>query len=123
MERRKGIRYRMKASVVFNWKRSRGERFQGAGMTRDVSVYGVFVLSPTCPPVDSIIQMDVVLPPQFSENKTRIKSEMRVLRVEHDVAGKGRSGFSAVGKGFALRAISNHQSYTRELAENREEQK
>ena len=114
----------MRAPVIFRWKKSRSERFQGEGVTRDVSVAGVYVLTSTCPPVDSIIQMDVVLQPLFSTPKTRIKAEMRVLRVEHDIASEGRSGFSAVGKGFSLHAISKQSSDPiTDSAEKREEQK
>jgi hypothetical protein len=40
---------------------------------------------------------------------------MMVLRVEHDVEGSKRSGFSAVGKGFSLRTFSKKAS--REVAE------
>lgn len=110
VERRKAIRYRMRVPVIFRWDRARSNRFQGEGTTRDVSVSGIYVLTPTCPPVNSIVQMEVVLLPPFSTSKARITAEMKVLRVEHDIAGKKRSGFSGAGKGFVLRAISKQLS-------------
>ncbi len=39
-----------------------------------------------------------------------MKSDMRVLRVEHDIAGNKRSGFSALGTGFSLRTFSKKAS-------------
>jgi hypothetical protein len=39
-----------------------------------------------------------------------MKADMKVLRVEHDIAGNKRSGFSAVGKGFSLRTFSERAS-------------
>src|ERR1019366_9966202 len=100
----------MRAPVLFHWKKSRNDRFQGEGITRDISGAGVYVLTATCPPVNSIVQMEVAFPQLQSAATMRIKAEMRVLRVEHDTAGEGRSGFSAVGKGFALRTISKQPS-------------
>jgi hypothetical protein len=70
--------------------------------------------------------MEVDLPRLHSAVKTRIKAEMRILRVEDDIAGEGRSGFSAsaVGKGFAVRATSKRQSRPiTGSAKKREEQK
>ena len=68
------------------------------------------MLTTTCPPVDSIIQIDVVIPRLFSVSKKEIKSKMRVLRVDEGIEGQGRTGFSAAGKGFSLRSISKRLS-------------
>jgi PilZ domain len=106
-ERRNSIRYRVTAQAIFRWKTSRRAHYRGEGTTRDISVTGVYVSTATCPPEDSIIQIDVVLPPPFSKVKTRIKAEMKVLRVEHNVADAGLSGFSAVCNGFSYPIASN----------------
>ena len=114
----------MRVPAIFRWKRSRSDHIQGEGTTRDISIAGVYVLTATCPPVNSIVQVEVVLPRLHSASKTRIKAEMKVLRLEHDIAGKKRSGFSAVGKGFVLRAISKQLSNPiTDSAEKLEEQK
>jgi hypothetical protein len=104
-ERRTAVRYRMKAPTIFQWKSLGSDRLQGEGATRDISVAGVFVFTAACPPVNSTIQMEVILPPLRTALNTRIKAEMKVLRVEHDLVEGGRSGFSAVGKGFSLRPV------------------
>jgi hypothetical protein len=102
----------MSASVLFCWNGPDKEYFQGQGVTRDMSVAGVFVLTATCPPVHSVVHAEVLLPPSDGGSKTTMKADMKVLRVEHDIGGDNRSGFSAVGNGFALRAISKQLSHS-----------
>jgi len=110
VERRKGIRYRMNASVLFRWSGPDHGQYQGEGVTRDMSVVGAFVVTSTCPPPNSAIQMEVYLPLSDGGSRALMKSEMTVLRVEHDIAGNKQSGFSAVGKGFSLRTFSDRAS-------------
>jgi hypothetical protein len=100
----------MHASVIFRWKGPNNERFQGEGATRDISVNGVFVLTAICPPANAVIQVEVLLPVSDGASKTRMKSDMAVLRVEHGIADTKRSGFSAIGKGFSLRTFSKKAS-------------
>src|SRR5450759_2795419 len=101
----------MRVPVIFRWKGSRSIHFQGEGSTRDISVAGVYVLTATCPSVNSIMQMEVVLPRLHGAAKTRIKADMKVLRIEHDIAGEGRCGFSAVGKSWRYApSRSKHQT-------------
>ena len=71
---------------------------------------GVFVLTAACPPIDSVVHAEVAFPRSDGDSKVEMKSEMRVMRVESDMANDRRSGFSAVGKGFALRAIPKQGS-------------
>ncbi len=100
----------MGTSVIFRWKRPDSQRFQGEGITRDISIEGVYVLTATCPPVNSLIHMEVFLPLSDGASKAQMKAEMTVLRVDHDIAGTNRSGFSAVGNGFLLRTFSKKAS-------------
>lgn len=100
----------MNASVLFRWNGPEDGHYQGEGVTRDMSVSGAFVLTSTCPPPNSVVQMEVFLPLSDGGSKALMKADMMVLRVEHDVAGNKRSGFSAVGKGFSLRTFSERAS-------------
>jgi hypothetical protein len=100
----------MNASVMFRWGGPENGHYQGEGVTRDMSVAGTFVLTATCPPPNSLVQMEVFLPLSDGGSKALMKADMMVLRVEHDVAGNKRSGFSAVGKGFSLRTFSDRAS-------------
>ena len=54
--------------------------------------------------------MEVFFPLSDDGSKALMNADMMVLRVEHEIGGKQRSGFSAVGKGFSLRTASNRAS-------------
>jgi hypothetical protein len=110
VERRNAIRYRMRTAVIFRWKGPHNECFQGEGVTRDMSVASVFVLTATCPPANALIQMEVLLPISDGVSNARMKSKMAVLRVDHTIAEDNRGGFSAVGSGFSLRTFSKKAS-------------
>lgn len=100
----------MSTAVIFRWKGPDNQRFQGEGATRDLSVEGVFVLTATCPPVNAQVHMQVILPLSDGASKAQMKADMTVLRVDHDVEGDKRSGFSAVGKGFMLSTFTERAS-------------
>ena len=100
----------MSTPVIFRWKGPDNERLQGEGVTRDMSVAGVFILTAACPPPNAVVQMEVLLPVSDGASKVRMKSDMTVLRLEHDIADNKRSGFSAVGKGFSLHTSSGQAS-------------
>ena len=102
----------MRTPVVFYWKGPDNRRFQAEGVTRDMSVSSVFVLTATCPPANAAIQIEVLLPVSDGASKARMRSDMTVLRVEHDLADTKRSGFSAIGNGFSLRTLSKKASRT-----------
>ena len=110
VERRKVIRYRMRAQVIFHWSGSHKDRIQGEGTTRDVSVAGAYILAATCPPVNAMVHMEIIPPPLSNASSTRIRGEMKVLRVEHDISCERRGGFSVVGKGFSVYAVSKEPS-------------
>lgn len=79
-----------------------------------MSVEGIFVMTATCPPPDALVHMEVILHLSNSGSTAQMKSVMKVLRVDHDLAGNNRSGFSATGKGFLLSTLSERAS--REVA-------
>ena len=62
MDMRKEIRYRLEAPAIFTWENFQNKRLQGEGLTRDISLLGAFILTPTCPPNMSIIRVEVALP-------------------------------------------------------------
>lgn len=109
-ERRKAKRYRIRANAIFRWSGPNDTCFQGAGSTRDMSVDAVFILTPTCPPKNAVVHVEVILPLSGGAFNARLKADMTVLRVDHNVAGTMLSGFSAVGPGFLLRTYSERAS-------------
>lgn len=104
------MRYRLNASAMFRWSGPEDGHYQGEGITRDLSVAGAYVLSATCPPPNAVIQMAVFFHLSDSGARAFMKADMVVLRVEHEVAGQNRSGFSAVSKGFSLSTTSERAS-------------
>jgi hypothetical protein len=112
-ERRKSIRYRVGVPALFYWKSGGGDHFQGEGITRDISVVGAYIMSATCPPADLPIDLEIILPSGPSVGKPRIKAKTRVLRVEHGVGGRARSGFSVMGDCFKLRTAPTVKSKLR----------
>jgi hypothetical protein len=95
MEMRKEIRYRLDAPVVFSWEGARHRRFQGEGITRDVSIQGAFILTATMPPPDCRIQVDLLLPSLAGlMAMMRITGKARVIRVEHPSADAWIHGFA-----------------------------
>jgi hypothetical protein len=99
MEMRKEIRYRLDAPALFYWESAEQRRLQGEGITRDISVFGAFIVSPTCPPVEAPVQFEVVLPSLAGAMPViRIKGEARVVRVDHPTGGPVENGFAVVSQ-------------------------
>src|ERR1700674_1610084 len=96
VERRSHIRYRLEIPAIFSWESSQRSRLQGEGITRDIGLEGAFIFTAACPPVETPIQLVLLLPPLTGAKATiRIKGEARVLRVgagreERDSGGCGR---------------------------------
>jgi hypothetical protein len=109
-ERRKVIRYRLSVPVVFSWASARRDRFRGEGSTRDISSIGAYILTPTSPPVDAEVNVEIMLSAPLGTNKAWITGKVRVRRVTHENTKHGQSGFSVVGQGFELRAKSENES-------------
>jgi hypothetical protein len=101
MELRRKLRYRVCAPAVFSWEGLRGDRLQGEGLTRDISVSGTFLFSPTCPPVDEPIQLDIFLSPlDGGVSRVQIRTRAWVVRVEHCLPENGQSGFAVSAADF-----------------------
>ena len=96
--------------VMFRWSGPEDGHYQGEGITRDISVAGAYVLTATCPPPNAVVQIEVFLPLSDGGTRALMKADMVVLRVEHEMAGKDRSGFSVAGKGFSLHTSSERAS-------------
>lgn len=98
------IRYRLSVPVVFSWMSAQGNRFRGEGSTRDISAVGAYILTPTSPPVDAAVKVEIMVSAVIGSTKARIKGRMRVQRVKHEVTKSGKSGFSVVGRWDELSA-------------------
>jgi hypothetical protein len=105
MELRNKIRYRLSADAVFTWEGSERNRLHGKGVTRDVSLAGTFILTPTSPPVGAMVELEIFLAPTSGVGqKVRIRTEAKVIRVEHSGTSEG---FAAASQDFKLLFNSN----------------
>jgi hypothetical protein len=103
VERRKHLRYQLDFPAIFSWENSQRSRLQAEGITRDIGLEGVFIFTATYPPVESAIQLEVLLPPLTGAKATiRIKGEARVLRVEPRREKGVTGGFAVLSDGFNL---------------------
>ena len=104
MEARASVRYRFGTSAVFSWKSQAGSWLKGEGVTRDICIGGAYILTPTCPPPEAVIQLEIILTPSPGTNGRQLKivTEGRVLRVEHPAKNKARDGFAVEGEGFEI---------------------
>jgi PilZ domain-containing protein len=107
MEHRNKIRYRLTADAVFAWEGPQHNRLQGKGITRDISLAGAFVFTPTSPPVGAMVELEIFLAPASGVGKkVRIKTEATVVRVEHSAAPEG---FAAISQDFKLQFGTNER--------------
>ena len=98
---RKEVRYRLDVPALFYWDNVEQRRLQGEGITRDISVFGAFIVSPICPPIGVPLLFEVVLPSlPGAMPVVRIKGEARVVRVDHPSGGQGANGFAVVSLDF-----------------------
>jgi len=103
MERRAQDRYLLSARAVFSWEGPEKKRFESEGVTRDMSSTGAFILTRSCPPAHTLVQVELFLPPIHGTVATvRMRADARVLRVEYGPPGRQQSGFAVDSAGFRL---------------------
>src|SRR6202451_1312850 len=92
MERRRHERPDLTPPVKFDWKASDRIRCQGAGVTRNFSAGGLFVMTQESPPVGTTVHFEVAL--ERGDSRVTIRAKGQVSRNEAtDLAGS-IGGFS-----------------------------
>ena len=100
---RKLNRYFLSLPVNFMWGDAEDKLRKGAGLIRDMSMAAAFVVSPACPPADTIVRLEILLPSTHTRaNPLSIRGVGRVIRVESDGADASRRGFAVVTSRFVL---------------------
>jgi hypothetical protein len=74
--------------------------WEGEGLTRDVSEVGAYLFTARCPPVQTEIEIEIVVPPLHGAPKAWLKGIMQVLRVE--AGPHGGYGFSLAGNALTI---------------------
>ncbi len=82
---------------MFTWENIQGRFLHGEGVTRDISLFGAFILTPMIPPNLSFIQVEMALPALAAyAPDIRIVGKARVLRIEHFGDGQEACGIAVV---------------------------
>lgn len=100
MERRQAVRYRLQLPAVFRWQERSGRSFQGDGITRDVSDVGAYIFGDKCPTVETVVEIQIVVPPVGDSARAWLRGVMQVIRVEDNPGGG--FGFSLAGKTWVI---------------------
>lgn len=110
VEARASVRYRFGVPATFWWAGQADGSLQGEGVTRDISVGGVYILTPTCPPPGVMVQVKILLTsPDATGHSVSIAAEGQVLRVEHTAEGRAQGGFAVASKGFEILVVGIEQ--------------
>ncbi|MGA3166779.1 MAG: PilZ domain-containing protein [Terriglobia bacterium] len=95
-------RYRLRVPVMFFWKDARDTQHEGIGLTRDISVRGVFVFTTSPLPLDANIKLKALLPLGGQVLPVRIFGQGQVVRVE-PAPGSLPAGFAVAGGRIVFR--------------------
>ena len=80
---RKAKRYQLSAPVYLWWRHDDGKPLQLAGVTRDISMKGIFFLTAAVIHVGTRLELEVVLPTLNGQGRgMTLHGEGKVLRVE-----------------------------------------
>jgi len=83
---RRGQRYIIASKVWFNWQTKDGCWLEGAGITRDISEDGLFVLTDTLPTVGALIVVVVEMPAlKMLPGPITYRGSGKVVRIEPEV--------------------------------------
>lgn len=106
MENRKPKRHPLRVPVFFTWRGERRSLLRGKGMTRDVSASGVYVFSDAAPPVNAVLQIEIVLPRPSGNGDTRIRGKLVVLRIDGTAKLRKRTGFAGEASQLLFPAVA-----------------
>jgi PilZ domain len=102
MDRRNHKRFDLEATARFSWTDATGVRWQGQGLTRDISETGVFVLTPDCPPSGVAVRLEVRAS-ALSKSGLMMQTKGQVVRVEVIEPQAAIAGFAAATRSLKLR--------------------
>jgi hypothetical protein len=103
LERRKQIRFALRAPVHFRWKDRDGIAHKGQGFTRDISSQGVYIYAESQPPCEANIHIDVLFSSLLeAHSPVQMSAGAKVIRVEPISIDERIGGFVAVSSTFTL---------------------
>jgi len=102
MDRRHHKRFELHATAHFSWTDSGGVRWQGEGLTRDISETGVFIQTPECPPSGATVRLEMRAS-ALSDSGLMMQTTGQVVRVEIAEQPQAAAGFAAATRSLKLR--------------------
>lgn len=88
MNRRGAERFRLGIPILAQWIDPAGDVRDASGMTRDICVGGVFLMSSQQPPESAQVTVEVTIPgTEKGEEEMHLSSQGRVVRVEQNKLG------------------------------------
>ena len=102
MDKRKSLRYQVALPAKFAWSDAHRIKQRRQGTTRDISTFGVSVLSADVPAVGSVVDLEIELPLGSAGRRLEMHAQGRVLRSGIGGADGKRGGFAALSDGFNL---------------------
>jgi PilZ domain-containing protein len=124
MDYRQHQRYDLQGRVAFSWTDNEGVRHKQLGLLKNISVTGVFVSTPSSPPVEARIRIRVSFRSLFAGLRLVVRAAGCIVRVEPAAEFEGCQGFAAVVAKYTLydkqqrpsdRSISGEPPATRKL--------
>jgi hypothetical protein len=102
LERREQTRYSVRALVDFEWI-DEGVIRRGQGITRDISIKGIFIYSEIHPPAKADLLVDVSFR-DFTSMPTNLQMRAKglVIRVEPATEPGSQQGFAILNRSYEL---------------------
>jgi hypothetical protein len=87
---RSARRFALQAPVIITWTDSAGSTCRLRGTSRDLSAWGVYVLSDQCPPRDLLVSVELRVPTRDGAGiELHVCANGRVIRIDRVGAGWG----------------------------------
>jgi hypothetical protein len=106
LERRRQIRFGLRAPVHFSWTDRSGAIHKGDGFSRDISSHGVYVYAEwhVQPQSDADIKVDILLHSSSeAQRSVHMSGEAKVIRVEPSATDEHSGGFVAASDSFVVK--------------------
>ena len=104
MERRRRIRFALRARAHFRWENPDGSSLKGQGFTRDISSHAAYVYTEFRPPANTEVYIDIILPSVLEAHGTlRMRAKAKIVRVEPSATDEHSGGFVAQSDSYELR--------------------
>jgi hypothetical protein len=83
MERRIDLRYRIPTPAFVSWQNVQDKRPKVDGITRDIGTKNAYIETLSCPPVDTVVEIEIILPYEIGvSTELRVTGAAIVIRID-----------------------------------------